>query len=135
VDFQHCVNFRKQLQSQKGSVTAEAAIGIVSITTVAVMLVQLLLVGIIYVQLLTVGSEASRIASASGQPQLRIQQALAYAHSVAANTHVSISTQGDEVQVRLESRPKLLALGWSPLIHADFTARLVDSLVGVGTTA
>ncbi|MEY3407590.1 MAG: hypothetical protein RL038_651, partial [Actinomycetota bacterium] len=63
------------LQSSRGSLTVEAALGIASLMWVAVLLLQGIAFAVSYVQLQVIGYEATRILTASGDFALRQSEA------------------------------------------------------------
>lgn len=101
------------LQSTRGSLTAEAAIGMGALLFVAVVLLQGIGLVLAYIQLQVTGYEAFRILSSSGDFDIRRTQALTFLESVDPKLIVTIERESNEVQIHL-SKPTTSAFGFLP---------------------
>lgn len=117
------------LQSTKGSLTAEAAIGMGALMFVAVVLLQSIGVVLAYLQLQVTGFEAFRILSASGDFETRKMQALNYLHEVDEEIEISINKDMNEVKVHL-SRATGKSFGFLPnRVEVSIQGLLLDAAV------
>jgi len=119
---------RLQLRSQRGSVTAEAAIGVVLISMTSIMCVQLLLIGVQQIRLSAVAAEASRIAAASGDLLTRLAQAKEYASQEFDGSHIQVTSNGSRVIVDMSCQPRVFLLPFAPVVKAHSESPLLDSL-------
>lgn len=122
---------RDRVSSQRGTVTAEAAIGMFALVLMMVLAVQLILLGVQQVRLTAAATEATRIAAASGQLSLRISQAESYLENVLPSSNHRITSDGGSVLVELSSQGRVVLLPFAPVLRANATSPLIDSLAVV----
>ena len=123
---------RDRVKSQRGTVTAEAAIGIFVMSLMLVLAVQLILLGIQQVRLTAAASEATRIAAASGQLSLRISQAETYLKNVLPGSSRRITSDGSSVYVEVSSEGRVILLPFAAVLRADASSPIIDTLAVLG---
>jgi len=118
---------RGEWRSARGSVTAEAAIGMAALMFLAMVLLQSLVVATTYVRMLSVQAEALRIATASGPPELQIASAEEFIHQKLVGVTVSHSSDGETVTLLLERQVQVMGVRWRPQLESSMTGRLLDA--------
>jgi Flp pilus assembly protein TadG len=122
---------REQLKSQRGTVTAEAAIGMFALTLMVVFAMQIIFLGIQQVRLTAAASEATRIAAASGQLAVRISQAENYLDKVLPLSSHRITSDGNSIHVEISSQGRVVLLPFNPTLSSRASSPLLDRLAVV----
>ena len=122
---------RERMISQRGTVTAEAAIGMFALALMLVLGVQLILLGIQQVRLTAAATEATRIAAASGQLSLRISQAEAFLQKTLPTSVHRITSDGSSIHIELKAEGHVVLLPFALVLSAKATSPLIDTLAVV----
>lgn len=117
------------LQSSRGSLTVEAALGIASLMWVAVLLLQGIAFAVSYVQLQVIGYEATRILTASGDFAVRQNEAQQFLLQTDSELEFTIERDLDLVRLTLikSSNPSLSFLPQG--FRIEIEGRLLDAAV------
>ena len=95
------MDFQSRLKSDDGVVTSEAALAMVALLFVTTLLVQALFVAVSYVRLAGLAQHAGQIASASGDPLLRANQARDFVRQGASSVAFLYQQIDKGIEIRL----------------------------------
>lgn len=121
------MDLQSRLRESRGAVTSEAALGIAALVMTMVFLTQAVFVSIEYVKLLGLAHHASEIASASGNPISRANEAEVFVRQQDQSLGVIVIPLNNEVAVRIFKIVKTM-LPWQPELQATSSSVYVDEV-------
>lgn len=116
-------------RSQSGAVTVESAFGIAALIAVTIALVQILATALLYLQIVGIAHEATRIAAASGNVELRVGQAMNFVESIDSRLRVNVNLQGTLVEVKVSKVLPFAVAGLPKEISASVEGLRVDQVL------
>ncbi len=109
--------------------TVESAFGIAALIAVTIALVQILASALLYLQIVGIAHEATRIAAASGNVELRVGQAMNFVESIDSRLRVNVNLQGTLVEVKVSKVLPFAVAGLPKEISASVEGLRVDQVL------
>ena len=115
------MGLRSRLSHTDGSVSAEAAIGIGVIIIVMVALIQALGLGLWHMRARAALTEAVRVATASGEPEVQIGLAREFLKTQLPGATLSSALSDEGIRLEVRRQIEIPLLSWAPTVRlAEF---------------